>query len=115
MTVREIIERTYTDTCVIRTYQNSVSSYVNTLTPALSEPVPCRLSHQTIQPAAYQYDTGEQKQTVKLFVSPDINFPPGSEVIVTHDGITAEYELAGFPAVYKTHQEILLTLKDRWT
>lgn len=46
----------------------------------------------------------------KLFISPDVAIKAGSKIIVTQHGRTTEYSNSGVPAVYPTHQEIMLTL-----
>lgn len=53
-------------------------------------------------------------QSVKLFISPDIVIKAGSKIIVTQHGRTTEYSNSGVPAVYPTHQEIMLTLFEGW-
>ena len=53
-------------------------------------------------------------QGLKLFLAPEIRVKPGSKVIVTQNGITGAYSASGEPAVYSTHQEIVLELSGRW-
>ena len=52
-------------------------------------------------------------QGVKLFVSSDITIKPGSMLTVTQNGVTTEYTSSGVPAVYPTHQEIMLELSGK--
>lgn len=76
--------------------------------------IPCRLSFETLK-AVQQTDTAAgTAQAVKLFLSPDVTVRAGSKIIVTQDGVTREYTCSGIPAVYPTHQEILLELSERW-
>ena len=51
---------------------------------------------------------------MKLFISPDVLIKAGSKIIVTQHGRTTEYSNSGVPAVYPTHQEIMLTLFEGW-
>ena len=51
------------------------------------------------------------RQTVKLFISPNVMIKPGSKVVVGRNA----YKASGVPAVYTdTHQEIMLDMFDRW-
>ena len=51
-------------------------------------------------------------QTIKLFISPLVNVPPGSKITVTQNNQTQVYKSSGQPAVYTNHQEIELELFD---
>ena len=54
------------------------------------------------------------KQTIKLYIYPDINIKNGSKIIVTQNGKKQEYKNSGEPARYETHQEIMLELFKGW-
>lgn len=47
-------------------------------------------------------------------IPPDVVIKAGSKIIVTQHGRTTEYSNSGVPAVYPTHQEIMLTLFNGW-
>lgn len=53
-------------------------------------------------------------QIIKLFMSPEIEIKPGAKITVTQAGVTETYECSGTPAVYETHQEIILKLAERY-
>lgn len=75
---------------------------------------PCKLSFETIA-ATVQTDTAAAlSQGVKVFLSPDVSIKAGSKLTVTQNGVTTAYKSSGVPAVYPTHQEIILTLFERW-
>ena len=74
---------------------------------------PCRLSFSS-SPAATDGNVAEVNQTVKLFCSPDITVKEGSKIVVTQNGVTTEYKQSGTPALYETHQEIILELFRGW-
>lgn len=75
---------------------------------------PCKLSFETLK-AAIQTDAASTvKQVTKLFVSPDVTIRAGSKITVTQDGVTTDYKESGIPAVYATHQEIILELFKGW-
>lgn len=53
---------------------------------------------------------------VKMFISPDINVKTGSKIIATNNlGQVKEYKSSGEPAIYDTHQEIMLELFKGWS
>lgn len=85
-----------------------------------SEPVivlenqPCKLSFETLKAAVQTDSAATVSQITKLFVSPDVTIKAGSKLTITQDGITADYAYSGIPAVYPTHQEIILELFERW-
>ena len=74
----------------------------------------CKLSFQSKQAAADTTAATAISQTIKLFMSPDISISPGSKITVTQNGVTKDYTYSGVPAVYVTHQEIVLELFERW-
>lgn len=76
---------------------------------------PCRLSFSKIAAVVQGEAAAKTEQTTKLFISPDIRIKPGSKIIVTQNGITTEYTYSGVPAVYATHQEIILELWREYT
>lgn len=74
---------------------------------------PCRLSFSS-SPSAKDGDVSEINQTVKLFFAPEVKVKEGSKITVTQNGVTTEYKQSGTPAVYSSHQEILLELFKGW-
>lgn len=78
------------------------------------EDVPCRLSYSSISAADQTETAAKTTQSIKIFMSPDVKIKPGTKLIVTQSGETCEYESSGVPAIYKTHQEIALTLLERY-
>lgn len=75
---------------------------------------PCRLSFETLKTAQQTESAAAITQIIKLFLAPEIRVNPGSKVTVEQDGVTADYKCSGVPAVYPTHQEIILELFERW-
>ena len=78
------------------------------------EDQPCRLSFETLKAAQQTEAAAGVTQVIKLFLAPEVTVKPGSKVTVTQDGVTADYKCSGVPAVYPTHQEIVLELSERW-
>lgn len=76
---------------------------------------PCRLSFSSAKNADNADMATGVQQIIKLFIDPSIVIKPGSKVIVFQNGISTEYKNSGLPAIYPTHQEIVLELFERWT
>lgn len=112
--MRKHTESLYDGKCTITEFRNQEGLINNTVPTMVAENVPCRVSYKSF-PSAEQTGTATAvTQGIKLFLSPEIKVRSGSEVIVTQNGRTDTYEASGQPAVYISHQEIELTLKDRW-
>lgn len=114
---RKAIEATYFGTLMV-TEMQKVKDERSKLTK--DEPVvvlkdqPCRLSFEKLQTAVQAESAATITQVTKLFVSPDISINAGSKITVTQDGVTIDYTRSGVPAIYPTHQEIMLDLFERW-
>ena len=75
---------------------------------------PCRVSFEDIY-ANTETDTETQKnQKIKLFIAPELVIKPGSKIVVKGRGRTTTYKNSGEPAIYNTHQEIMLELWKGW-
>lgn len=75
---------------------------------------PCRISFSKVSPVVQSESAANAVQTIKLFISPDVIIQPGSKITATQNGVTTVYKSSGVPAVYATHQEIMLELyKER--
>jgi len=72
----------------------------------------CRLSFKTITSTNPTENASIVKQITKLFIAPEAAIKPGSKIVVTQNGITTSYKQSGKPAIYETHQEIILELFD---
>lgn len=75
---------------------------------------PCRLSFEKTATAVQSETAAAVSQGVKLFISPEVVINPGSKILVKQNGICGVYAASGIPAVYQTHQEIMLELFQRW-
>lgn len=73
--------------------------------------VPCRISYKT-----YKRDrAGEQSETVnelarevRLIMGNDVKVRAGASFVVRQNGEERRFMLAGIPAVYWSHQEVML-------
>ncbi len=110
---RKAVEATYSGTLTVTEMKKDMdtrSKLTKTGPVVVLEDQPCRLSFETLR-AAVQTDTAAAvTQITKLFVSPDVVIRPGSKITVTQDNVTTDYTRSGVPAVYPTHQEIVLEL-----
>ena len=117
---RAAIESLYTDVCTILAQQDiqpepdaKPSAVKRTEAVVLVSDQPCRLSYESLS-AAGGDPAAVVAQSVKLFMSPDVAVPAGSDIAVTHKGMTLDFNSSGLPAVYATHQEIPLEPKGRY-
>ena len=115
---RKAQESQYRDLCTVFEYGDVVdekSKLTRKDEIVVLKNLACRLSFESLQTAS-QTDTGAvMAQRVKLFIAPEVKIKPGCKVTVTlSGGDVGEYALSGIPAVYPTHQEILLEPFRGW-
>lgn len=117
LAARKTIESTYIGTCTVyerRQVKNS-DHITNFSEVSVFENQPCRISFSSVKTAQNSSDLSVGVfQTVKLFISPDIEIKPNSKITVTQNGCTVDYTFSSVPAVYQTHQEIALELFENW-
>lgn len=75
---------------------------------------PCRVSYSSISATKSESEAANVPQIIKLFISNSIDIPEGSKIVVTQEGRAEIYRRAGKPAVYSTHQEIILESFKEW-
>lgn len=75
---------------------------------------PCRISFSSVSDTEESTGAAKVVQTVKLFIAPEVKIPPGSKLIIKHDGIESLFSRSGEPATYPTHQEIMLEVWTKW-
>ena len=110
---RKAIEDTYDGICSIYGMQpvKDPVTKVTRLGEALKqECIPCHLSYSGAASASDSGTATTVVQTIKLFLSPEIEILPGSRIEVTQQGRTGSYAQSGKAAEYSSHQEILLEL-----
>ena len=114
---RKAVESAYTGICTVIEFRNvkdPVSKITKPQEVTVTENVPCRVSFESKTAAASTLTAAEVAQGIRLFLAPEIKIKSGSKVIVTQNGVTTEYAASGVPAVYITHQEIMLELFRGW-
>lgn len=112
------IEQTYTDRMTVTEYgEERRGSMTYPKENVIIKNHPCRISFSAFAPTsrAESGDGAAQKtQTVKLFCAPELKIKAGSKIEVERLGTVTEYACSGEPAVYPTHQEIMLELFKGW-
>lgn len=108
---RKAIESLYDRTCTIIEYNANVNP-INKRTEyeedIVLENQPCRVSYKTISTSSQSDASNNISQITKLFIAPEIQIKEGSKIIVTKGNLVETYKNSGIPAVYDTHQEIVL-------
>ena len=115
---RKAIESTYSGVCTI-TCRRDIRDEKTKITwkdeeVPVVENQPCKLSFETLTPVVQTDTAAKQTQSTKLFIAPEIKVKPGSKITVEQNGVKTEYYASGEPAVYLSHQEIMLELFKGW-
>lgn len=116
--MRNRIEQMYEDRCTVYEQMDVFDKKTKVKKGkrvAILEDEPCRLSFSRLEAGEKADPASMPSQTVKLFISPDIDIKTGCVIEIRHKGRTYEYERSGQPAVYSSHQEIVLQLYERWS
>jgi hypothetical protein len=117
MAARKAQESLYDGLCTVTEHQkvkDERSKLTDFKDVVVLENQPCKLSFSTITTANQTESVAEIKQTTKLFISPDITIKNDSKITITQGGVTTDYTCSGVPAIYDTHQEIVLDLFEKW-
>lgn len=113
---RRAREQLYIGRCTISEYRQlrDEASKISSGSEVVAyENLPCRLSYEKIV-AAGGGMVAAVSQQVKLFLAPEVVVKPGSKITVEQDGHRQEFAASGEPAVYATHQEIMLEIFRGW-
>lgn len=113
---KKFVESLYDGKCTVTEYQKIKKENKSTgfQEVVVLKDQPCRLSFKTISSTDPNESAAILTQTTKLFLAPEIKVKAGSKLTVTQNGVTTEYKCSGKPAVYHTHQEIILELFKGW-
>lgn len=115
---RKAIESTYSGVCTILERRDVRDEKTKITRKNEEVPVvenqPCKLSFEKLNAVVQTDAAAAISQSTKLFISPEIVINGGSKIIVEQDGRKAEYSASGEPAVYSSHQEIMLELFKGW-
>lgn len=115
---RATIEKLYEDVCtvfILEDYKDPITKITKKQERALFENQPCRLSFKNLSTTIKKGGPAEVVQVTKLFIAPELKIPAGSKIVVTQkSGRTTEFSYSGVPAVYPSHQEIILKLFEEY-
>lgn len=115
---RKALESLYVGNCTVTEHQKVKKENKSTgfQDAVVLENQPCRLSFKTIN-STVQNDNAASSvvQVTVLFIAPEVKIAPGSKITVTQNGVTTDYKQSGEPAIYDTHQEIVLDLFRKWS
>ena len=115
--VRKAIEMTYDCTCNVISQEKYVKDNKSTgfIENKFAENKKCKLSFETISKNSEDDIKSNVIQVTKLFIAPEITIKTGSRIEVTDVmGNVTIYKSSGVPAIYQTHQEIVLELVERY-
>lgn len=110
---RALIEATYDGTCNIyekQPYKDPDTMVTSQKEVLVKKDIPCRLSFSSASATLESGSAAGVVQTVKLFLAPEVVLRPGSKIEVVQNGRTECYSQSGKPAVYSSHQEVVLEL-----
>lgn len=114
---RKAVERLYDGICTVTVQEeyeeeNSATGFRPVVT---IENEPCHLSFNNTTSAEEGETVATVSQVTELFIAPEISIDPGSKITVTQNGVSTDYTRSGKPAVYATHQQIVLDLWKGWS
>lgn len=115
--VRDTIEKTYIGTCSIWEQKEITRPNGSTGFESIEveSGIPCRVSFKTINESIGSQNASHASTEVKLFINPDLIIKEGSKIVVTQNGRVNEYGRSGEPAIYFSHQEIILVSLTGWS
>lgn len=110
---RKALERLWKDRCTVY-HRVKVTDPKTKLTDFDEKPLlqdqPCKLSFETLNSTDGDH-VATVTQSVKLFISPDVEIPAGCKIVVTRFNDlerTFTYSRSGEPGIFTNHQEIML-------
>ena len=111
VSIRDYLATMWTDNATVYEYQNVTDPITHKtsrkLTPVYRN-IPCRISFSGLSPTAIGNDVANVSQNIKLFLDTEYTIKEGSVIQVTRNGKVEKYRRSGVPAIYDSHQEIVL-------
>jgi len=117
LAARAAIESHYDGKCNIIEHKEKLkenSNITHFVEEVVKEEQPCKVSFEEVYVNTETDNESKVVTKIKLFIAPEINIMPGSKIVVTQRGRTTEYKNSGEPAIYETHQEIMLVKFKGW-
>lgn len=114
---RKAIESTYIAICTVAEYQKvkkeNKSTGFEELIVLTNQP--CKLSFEKITNTSPTETAALVVQTAKVLIAPEIQIKTGSKLTITQNGVVTEFKSSGEPALFSSHQEIILELFKGWS
>ncbi len=115
---RKMLELMYEDSLTVTEYRteiNEKTKFSENVEVVVLDEQPCKLSYEKITQATQGDAAASIMRVTKVFLAPEIEIKAGSKITVTTKvGVVQDYKQSGAPAVYPTHQEIVLEASERW-
>ena len=113
---KKYVSALFTDRCEIYCVQSEKRENRSTAKKfcCCQTDVPCRISFSYITRSYAKQNAEQVRQTVKLFLPPEIKVLPGARILVRRGEREYDCRGAGTPAVYPTHQMIKLERVGGW-
>ena len=114
---RKAIESLYDGTCTVTVQEeyeeeNGATGFRPVVT---IENEPCHLAFSNTTSAKEGEVAATVSQVTELIIAPEVSIAPGSKITVTQNGVATDYTRSGKPAIYATHQQIVLDLWKGWS
>lgn len=100
--------------CVLQNEKEARTGKTRQKWTSVFSDLPCRLSFKSVVVPNETDSAARTAQETKLFINKDVTVPPGSKIIVAHEGVKREYAQSGVSAVYSFHQEIPIEIREEW-
>jgi len=116
--VKKALSTLYDGTCTVTEHQKVKKSNGSTgfEDAVVLKDQPCRLSYKTKEEnTSEETNASSMKQVITLILDPEVKIKPGSKITVTQYDGTTDYKASGKPAIYASHQEIILDLFEGWS
>lgn len=112
---KKLIEQMLNHTCNVYEFVaqfNKETKRIVSKETLVHKDIPCKLS-QSISETGLDKTSNEEgynkiSRHIKLFISNDTEIKAGSKIIVNYNGLEETFKNASVPAVYPTHQEVVL-------
>lgn len=114
---KNVLKRLWTDTCMVKNLievEDKKDHSTSTEEVIVLENEPCKLSFQTISANSEDETKAKLVQKAKLFLSNEVEIKPGSRIEIRRGGRQFSYSSSGLPAIFSSHQEIILEQKEMY-
>lgn len=125
---RPVLEQLWESTCSVWTYIDVFDDVTKQTTQTLTSvpnmlDLPCRLSYQQVSDVTSKSEAPVVQVIIKLFLpktymkdgeESELVIPAGSIISVSQHGRIGWFDRSGEPAVFSSHQEIILNVREEY-